>query len=443
MSSELFDILSSISELTKRAMLLTAPPASFYTARIDRDVCAKPPLRFKMAEQPRGIVFPDPMFGTHMMKVTSAEISREGFHMPSNSHTCAWSADSKKFYVMSMGGGVYPYALDATNFAIAPLQSVYSQAEPQFSLAAPNVLYTISGAWARTIRRYNIASNAIDDMIDLDLLGDSQVPDLGHTDETRTYVNGLLSAGDPETLMMLFGGRHQDDHYLVLLLTSGRYRLFNSLQRIGHRLHGAAVDRSARFVMLYPVNGGAVTGIPQVIVWDTLTDTCTNIARNPGGHDSLGFGVWVNQDQGILDYDGVQWQYRALDNLSVTQDLMSPVLRPKDTYNADHQSWNNARADLRVPFISGLYRSHKETRDWRALDDEIVGVATGGPSTVWRFLHHRSIDTHENFWYQPMVNVSPDGKWVLFHSNWEKTLGFDTNEGIFRTDVFLAQLKAA
>ena len=47
------------------------------------------------------------------------------------------------------------------------------------------------------------------------------------------------------------------------------------------------------------------------------------------------------------------------------------------------------------------------------------------------------------FWNTPRVNVSPDGQWALFTSNWEKTLGTDPKVeagGLHRQDVFLVDL---
>jgi hypothetical protein len=69
---------------------------------------------------------------------------------------------------------------------------------------------------------------------------------------------------------------------------------------------------------------------------------------------------------------------------------------------------------------------------------------------VWRFAHHRSDVTYDGdasrvaFWYQPHPNVSQDGRWVLFTSNWEKTLGVDVAPEAgtaARQDVFLVELK--
>ena len=86
-----------------------------------------------------------------------------------------------------------------------------------------------------------------------------------------------------------------------------------------------------------------------------------------------------------------------------------------------------------MPVISSTYRYGNNTAPWRAWDDEIIGIETtnGGGGNVWRFAHHRSNVVSDNnpaglyFWYQAIANFSPDGKWVLFTSNWEKTLGID------------------
>jgi len=79
---------------------------------------------------------------------------------------------------------------------------------------------------------------------------------------------------------------------------------------------------------------------------------------------------------------------------------------------------------------------------------------------VWRFAHHRSdtarddLDSNGNpiqgtyFWYQPHAVVSPNGRWALFTSNWEKTLGdalsseTESGAGLYRTDVFIVALSA-
>jgi len=168
-----------------------------------------------------------------------------------------------------------------------------------------------------------------------------------------------------------------------------------------------------------------------------------------GGHDAAGYGYSVNHDCCTSStWDGMQFQFRYLANPGATADLISPVLTPKEIYIDDHTTWNNARPDALVPVISSTYRYGNNTAAWRAWDDEIIGIDTTGGmgGVVYRFAHHRSDSgsdadpTTPYFWYEPIANVSPDGRWVLFTSNWEKTLGRDSAEGTARQDVFLVRL---
>jgi hypothetical protein len=85
--------------------------------------------------------------------------------------------------------------------------------------------------------------------------------------------------------------------------------------------------------------------------------------------------------------------------------------------------------------LVSTYRERTNSSPWRAWDDEILAVRTDGEVvTVWRFAHHRS--RYTKFWDSPRGNVSQDGRWFLFTSNWEGTLGTD------RVDAFIVELPA-
>jgi hypothetical protein len=112
-----------------------------------------------------------------------------------------------------------------------------------------------------------------------------------------------------------------------------------------------------------------------------------------------------------------------------------------------------------VPILSSLYRYFNgtyNTTPWRAWDDEIVAIQTNqvaSGATVWRFAHHRSDVAYDGdpsqavyFWYLPIAAISPNGRWAIFTSNWEKTLGLATGSdsqpgGLYRCDVFLIALQ--
>src|SRR5262249_25957062 len=156
------------------------------------------------------------------------------------------------------------------------------------------------------------------------------------------------------------------------------------------------IDKTARYVFIYPTAVDLSHGVAQVFVWDTQTDNITPIttAMVNGGHDSAGYGVWINKDCCTSSAWGAgQWQLRSRPSPSVTEDLISPLLPTKEVYMDDHSTWNNAQPDRTVPLISSTYRYYgaNNTAPWRAWDDEIVAidVNAGQGATVWRFAHHR------------------------------------------------------
>jgi hypothetical protein len=334
--------------------------------------------------------------------------------------------------------------------------------EPQFSLVNPNTIYGASSANNRTITQYDFSTATYTTIIDLDTL----VSGL-----SGTYVGGVLTGGTtPENMLLFFGGAGQDAHYYLLWMPMGNLgarKLIDTVKStingqntatpLNFHIHSASIDKSGRYVFIYPtaVDLGAPRYAAHVYLWDTQNDAITPMPTSTlsGGHDASGYGYSANQDCcTTTTWDAMQWQFRMLGNPTATNDMISPVLSPKEIYVDSHQTWNNARPDAMVPFISAAYRYgaglDQSTYPWRAWDDEIIAPDTTGgvASVVWRFAHHRSnvsSDTNASsvyFWYEPIANVSPDGRWVLFTSNWEKTLGIDSQESTSRQDVFIVGL---
>jgi hypothetical protein len=458
------------------------PAASLvsYGAITDRNAYAKPRLPFVGAA---GFRFADPTFGSNMLRVTDdrtrpGRLSRS-FRVPSNAHLSAWNSNSTAFYVISNDGTVIPYSFNAATMTASRIQATATgdggltlgfYVEPQFSLVNPNVIYgAVSGGNNRTISQYNFQTGTYTRLIDLDTI-------VGGL--TGTYVGGVMSGGTlAEKFITFFGGGGQDQHFYALWAPVGNVaarKLLNTAAStingnptgtpLNFRLHSAQIDRSGRFVFLYPtsVDLGSPRYASQVYIWDTSSDTVTAItsggrdgsaSMRPYGHDAAGYGTWVNMDCCTSStWDAAQWQFRSLTSLTQMSDLIAPVPAIKEIYLADHTTWNNAQPNALMPVISSTYRFGDNTGDntapWRAWDDEIIAIdtANGGGGNVWRFAHHRSDVTSDTnpgglyFWYEPIANVSPDGRWVIFTTNWEKTLGMDSAEGTFRQDVFLVQL---
>jgi cell division septation protein DedD len=195
------------------------------------------------------------------------------------------------------------------------------------------------------------------------------------------------------------------------------------------------MDKSGQYVILESTAADRPAHAP-LYVWDTNSNHITALPQSalPGGHYATGYGMLVNQDCCTsTSWDAAQWQLRSLANPTSTQDLINPVVTPQEVNASDHSSWNNAQPGALVPFISGFFRSSSDTSNWRPWDGEIVAVQTGGGgTTVWRFAHHRS--NVSSFWDMPRPNVSQDGRWAIFTSNWEGAVGSG------RDDVFMVSL---
>jgi hypothetical protein len=458
-----------------------ASAPGFYNAVTNRKVYPKPALP---ALGPAGYRFADPTFGSQMLRVTD-ELTRPGlpgrsFTAPSAAHQLAWNAASDLFYIRSIDGAIIPYTFDPATMTAARIEpaptgdgglTLWSQVEPQFSFLSSNVLF---GSRQDPVNDWPIIEQFdFNTLTYVDVLNLGTVAALNH----GTYAGALSSsARRPEKLCVLFGGSSQDHHFKVAVFNSKpatarnavvldsqastittRGRTVHTSIALGVFLHHAWIDQSGRFVMLYTVDQQPV----PYYVWNLDTNEVTAVSTNAGGHDATGFGWQINQACcTTTTWDAAQWERRALSAPGTTVDLINPVLTPAEISLADHTSWNNARAATLMPVLSSLYRYYNGTgksTPWRAWDDEIVAVQTNAPghATVWRFAHHRSDVSYDDdpsralyFWYSPIAVIAPNGRWAIFTSNWEKTLGpaVDTDVqpgGRYRADVFLVALQPA
>jgi hypothetical protein len=442
-----------------------------------------------------GYRFSDPAFGSRILRVTDGNTDTRGgsftngsYSTPSAAHQLAWNATSDRFYVRSISGWFFVFNFDATTMTASRVTLptngglVATHIEPQFSFRSGNILYAgtrdqtsteLCGTGSDThscdypvIHQYDFSTNAYTVLLNLRLR--TTVP-------PDTYVGAISSsATDPEKVAAMFGG-HQDSNFKVAVFQpsapdatltvldtkasrlDGKPVTMTNGQALDFYLHHAWIDLSGRYVVLYPVAASPVA----FVVWDLSTGQIRPVplSARTFGHDALGYGWQVNQDccTSGAAYDGAQWQLRSLASPDTTTDLIAPMPSPREIYVADHTSWNNAQSDRLVPILSSIYRYHNGTHNttpWRAWDDEIVAIQTDAGTagaTVWRFAHHRSNISRDDgidgtyFWYQPHGVISPNGRWALFTSNWEKSLGLAANpepSGRFRTDVFIVGLTA-
>ena len=475
-------LLSSASQFSNVVISGSASGTSCPgTVDTTRTPYTKPSLP-AIQNQPAGHVFADPCFGSPLIRVTTGQtrpgLANRSYTTSSAAHQNTWNTDSTYFYIRATDGTIIPYRFDPSTQAIArilPTGSgdggviISSQAEPNFSFNTSNVLWGSSIDPldnTPTVTKIQLSPNA--------------APTYSTELALRTVASGLAgkytggvysSATSPERISVFFGGSMADLHNYVLLFDAGsgaNQLLLNTSSStvkaggqtystnitLGFTMHHAYLDKSGRYVLIMPQGAQPY----QQVLWDTHAAPGQGFTAMPvvqyrsGGHDAMGWGDLVNQDCCTsTSYDALQWQYRALATPAQTRDLIQPVQTPTAVYTGDHTSWNNASATALLPVLSSITRLPGDAaRPWRAWDDEIVAIQTNSSSgaTVWRFAHHRSDGVSDTpgqnaFWYAPRVVVSQDGKWALFTSNWEKTLGPASDATAaeqYRRDVFILGL---
>lgn len=240
-----------------------------------------------------------------------------------------------------------------------------------------------------------------------------------------------------------------------------------SINSAGYTIHDARMSKSGRIVRITQAFRGTlyfwVPGTASVIPCITWPPD-QQVAGYCGGHMAMGYSHLVNST-GYFDDMGVA--IHRLPDLRKWRLLVNPLPKQVEWREDKHFSWSDANPPDTMPVCGSLYvdanvRGGNGTQDVRtnpvlqirrAWDREIFCLATSGPSKVWRFAHDRATGTsnarapvNTDFWATPRGNVSPDGRFYLFTSNWEWSLGNEPGSrgcpsaGQCRTDVFIVEL---
>src|SRR5262249_10343589 len=73
---------------------------------------------------------------------------------------------------------------------------------------------------------------------------------------------------------------------------------------------------------------------------------------------------------------------------------------------------------------------------------EIIAAAVDGSNTVYRFAHHHGAKSSDSYYQEAFAQISNDGRWALFSSYWDGTLGASGGDfGVStRIDTFIVDL---
>jgi hypothetical protein len=428
-----------------------APPLT-YSAIADTNYYAKPELP-KLG--PAGFTLTDPTFGCPMVRVSDEKTWDGPIHTPAGAAQNTWNTDSTLFIVLAGGAAAIPYRFDPRTMKVSRLPGV--AVLPEIAGDAPFSYHDRDICWGKAIRRnmivkYNFATNTTTDVVDVGKVTGLPVNHMGAFGISATDVISLTFGGP---------GQNRDPYLLVYDTKDGSHHLWKTSEGTidgkpvpnvpKFMQHSSEIDRSGRYVCTV---GPGLTG---PVVWDLETGTVYGMAVENSGHRVLGYGDMVN--------DIHKWIYRTIDREGIGKPMDLMVHPAGEGYFAydGHESWNNARPGMHVPVLVSTYHPLERGDPKCAWGDEVIAVATDGSGKVWRFAHHRSTvhmpvrgadeqravprdrtrmaeEQPYNFWDTPRGNVSQDGRFFMFTSNWEETLGKD-RFGRFRQDVFIVKLE--
>jgi len=430
---------------------VVACAAQQYSARTDRRT--EPYKDTPPAIGPAGSVITDPIFGSRILRVTDPGADPKGagrsLFTPSSAEQNSWNKTSTMFYVDTAGGSFVLYSFDPTAMKahLASAPNLPWNGEPQFSFSQANILYGMVRQ-DPVFQQYDVANGKVTDINDASKCVKLQSSDKGH---------GVTVSADDNRFMATLGPQ-QDKNYLVYIYDRALgCRWYNTQTgEIGGQwgpkgtisapdrflMHNARLAKSGKFV--YVTRGGGPGIGKGWAVWEIDTLNVGVCERGCMGHHVVGYSH-------ILGPSGMShpldvWM-RPLNHVNDHSPLISGLEPAKDFWYDSHYSWNNVDAADSSPVCFSTYSPKNPdvrgnpllvTGPW---ENEIDCAETDGKgSKVWRFAHTYST-AKNGFWSQPRGNVSQDGRFFMFTSDWQDQLGKMPNGEKYRTDVFVVELK--
>ena len=427
--------------------LAPAPPSDVCT---DRDPRPLPPLPAIEVGQ----VITDPTFGARILRVTGPDLdpaNAVSYRTPDSGIQRAWNAHTTRFVCEDTYGQQHVWDFEPDKLRVKRRRTIrfgrrtvggheivaFTGSDASWHDTDPDLLF---GRWGnKVIKSYNVATETWSTIVDLDTLG-LELPAESYTGGVYVQNNHLLT--------VCGGATNDSNHWLVYIdLATGETLCLDTLGLTefnngkAFTVHGSVMDLSAKYVLMQPAAGSGDT--THLYIWEPGTSVIRQVSTAISGHFCVGSGIWVTQDcKPGTAWDAAQWCFRDFQWPDEVTNIIDPVLQPKEVALADHSCWTNMR-ELADPFISATYRYAPDSCPWRAWDEEILRI---GPMSgiVERHAHHRSSVMNESgafdYWATPRPNISCDGQWALFTSNWGRSLGTDLEQNA-RQDVFLVELR--
>jgi hypothetical protein len=422
-----------------------------YCARTDRRLAPYPQNPPPLG--PAGSVITDPDFGSRILRVTDDSGDHQSYHSPASAEQNPWNANSTKFYVGDGAGNIFLFDFDPATMAERArgrLKLPWRE-DAEFSSQRPNILYGVTGSKA-VLQEYDLSSGRASTVAD---------PADCVKVEANYYGSDVSTSADDQRMMWVVGPRQDLNPFVYVYDRKQGCRWYNTTTgEVGgawgpkgtitnperFSVHDARISKSGQYVGIV-VAGGMHRG---PAFWDVgtlnVTDCLPGAAPGCTGHHVMGYSHFLNSANNVHPLDFV---IRPISDLTAMRHLINdlPHMASAAEWYDYHLSWNHIDSEDDTPACFSTYRyQDNPTAPGAPLtvkgpwDNEIDCVEIDGKaSTVWRFAHAYSSGKN-GFWSTPRGNVSLDGRFYLFTSDWESGLGSGPG-GSRRTDAFIVQLR--
>jgi len=362
-----------------------------------------------------GGTFTDAVFGTTLLRVTDASDGADNHH--SYSYWPCFNKNSTLLYISNVSGTPTLYDFDTLIFSISNKRALF-QSNPVGD-GTPN---SEDAIWSGTqnnlmlchtsqkLYSYNVSTNQYI---------------LIH-DFSGAYPNIYLQQMSRSVNDSVFGFTYKENiNYTNIGYIA--YRASNNHADTANMpsLDEVQVDKTGNYLVIKTGNSGA--GIIEVEILNLLTHNIDYLTDNgpdfSPGHSDNGNGFVIGADNWNNTYT-----YR---NLATPHTWYSIIDHNNDWSLGDHASMlaDDESMILFSTFVASTLPSSG------IFVDEIYQVTTDGSKSVRRLCHTHSDYLNQTggnaYWSMPKANISRNGKFAAFTSNWGSTT---------RRDVFVLQI---
>ncbi|HLL17030.1 MAG TPA: hypothetical protein VK388_18360 [Pyrinomonadaceae bacterium] len=353
----------------------------------------------------------DPIFGAEIMRVTEESDGKHGG--TAYSYWPTFNRDNTRLLAQAENDSARAvfFAFDPQTFTLGakqPPAKLPDGSYPKFEDAIwsgtdPDVLYC-TGNLSPRLYEYNVTTRRY-----------KLIADLGKRLARGDYLHQMSKSLDDDTFAFTRkNAAYRVSGYLVYRRSTDSI-LF---QAAASTLDEVQIDKSGRFLVVKTGEQGA--GKVEVKVKDLQTGTLTDLQDGAPdyapGHSDNGTGTVVGADN-----------WRA-------QLTARPLAAPRAVKTLLDLSHEKEYGGYHVSMLA-------DDENWALLNflttangvfrQELVQVATDGSGRVRRLLHHHSV--FKDYYDSPRSNISRDGRFVAFTSNW--------GVGGGRRDLFVARIE--